>query len=545
MRYFVSLISMLVLGASVADAAPMRDPRVTNVYSAGKGVTAAAQSVSLGGGQGVNLVTEMPLMMEQQYNEAMNMQLPVRVANKDKEYLVRVGDTAAGVDLEDLNICANLRPGAVFAWDTPTFPGAAGVVDMTADTCVMEVDLVYFDNTQQKRVASMRVPFGTSFDCTIESFPEDGYLPAIETTILPAEHEPTIEDVERVMDEERKDNTAIKTVAGMVVGGVMGNMFGDGGKDSGLFGTGGNKVYTTLGGAAIGAGGMYASQQVGHVAGSVVESGLAGGAGGMLIGNITGGALGGTAVLDIQDCKLDPQDTDTTDCLLGFVYTGGQTAQNVFCKPTDLQNCFTQNDDKVAQCRNFVATYSDGKCKPQAGMNVLDTTSSDCQGIGFVERNNLMGGGKEYVAGTCTLGGTQKRAVARWTGSKSATLGDFNKMNPAFNGPVIEAGLSWNGTGTEIALTNDVKFEPATKGASDGGVIDFNNAARNKATAIGGAAGAGVGGFAGYKRAEGELADRYLAAVTEYAASLEKWWCISGPTNRLARYGEAFSVPTP
>ncbi|MDR0319512.1 MAG: hypothetical protein LBH81_02115 [Rickettsiales bacterium] len=548
MKKLVSLFALVLFtGAAMADT---RDPRQTQNYSAGKGAGAASVSASFGGGAGMNLVTEAPAFIEQQRAaeeqaeyERLNAPLPVRVGNRNLEMMIRNGDTSAGVDMEDLQLCASIYSNAVFAWDRPNYQGASTITNLSQYTCVMEVDLVAFVGTQRIVVATMRAPVGSTFECNIDSFPPEGYQPAIEQIVLPADHEPTLADVEKQMSKEREKNATAKTVAGILIGGLMGNMIGApaaGTNDT--FGMGGNKIATTLGGAAIGGTGMYAAQQVGHTAGSTVESALVGGAAGAVMGNMTAGVVGGGSVLDIRKCKEGY-------CLVGRVFQDGNENTEVFCEAANINKCvrIDRNTsgvkvEKSVSCRDFAAQGC-----VEAGKE-FNANSEGCRNarfadiaIGSNERQDATG---KWIKGKCTVGGTSKAALAPWSGSKSITLAEFNKDHSGKVSECVIASESGAATGENCTKPEVNSFQPGTLDASDGGVVDFNNAARNTGTLIGTGAGAGIGGLAGYKGASQALSDRHVAAVQEYADSLRKFRCESG-SKILDDYKKTITIPVP
>jgi len=89
---------------------------------------------------------------------------------------------------------------------------------------------------------------------------------------------------------------------------------------------------------------------------------------------------------------------------------------------------------------------------------------------------------------------------------------------------------------------SDVVFTPSSGDASDGGLIDLSNPARNKGTIAGAAAGGALGGFAGYQGAQDEITDRWLSATREYEDSLSNFVCMTG-TRYLSKYNDYVEIP--
>ena len=85
-------------------------------------------------------------------------------------------------------------------------------------------------------------------------------------------------------------------------------------------------------------------------------------------------------------------------------------------------------------------------------------------------------------------------------------------------------------------------FTPAYKSVSDGGVIDFNNAARTKSTMIGAGAGGALGALSGAAGADAAINERYLTALREYEDSLSNIVCYTG-ARYLAKYNDVIIIP--
>ncbi|MBR6751925.1 MAG: hypothetical protein IKL95_01485, partial [Alphaproteobacteria bacterium] len=85
-------------------------------------------------------------------------------------------------------------------------------------------------------------------------------------------------------------------------------------------------------------------------------------------------------------------------------------------------------------------------------------------------------------------------------------------------------------------------FTPAYKSASDGSVIDFNNAARTKSTVIGAGAGGALGALSGAAGAETAVQERWQTAMREYDDSLNNIVCYTG-ARYLSRYNDVVIIP--
>ncbi|MDR2686095.1 MAG: hypothetical protein LBB23_05030 [Rickettsiales bacterium] len=620
--FFVSsvfTISATLMGAADAATWSRTDPRINNVYSAGQGAANASVSIStpeLGGGTGVNLLTEAPALIEQQKKAAeaaeqarLTKELPIRVANHMTEMKIRNGDNSAGVDLDDLHICASISVGATFAWDKPTIKTGIGHIDMNKDDCVMEVELrmnrpnkLDPNRNEQLSLARMNVPYGTIVDCHLDSFPSEGYLPDIMAAgvELPADRAPEMADVEKVMNSERKQNAWFKVLGAAVIGGVGGNMLsqGNSGKMVGLKDIGGAGWAKTLGGAAIGAGGMYVAQEsMGYQGGTMLESAMMGGAGGAVLGNMTAGLTGyGDDVLKFGSC--DGKDSDSEECIWGFVYDTSDMYENVpvvcdvnfncrlmgelvpnqstfmlslssvnssrkyFLVDADVKNAGTAasnsssssaaapvpannkpwNTTKPVFCRNFKAInaptctkHSDADCIDKK-QNSIGNFTNDPGSNGEITPTTTK---TNFLIGTCTTGGTPRRKFLNLAASgcsKPKNTKDFETNCKKDDRKCSDTSIS--------QATSCKEFEPAMISATDGGILDLSNKARNKATLIGAAGGAGVGGFSGYKRAEDEMQQRLFAAQKEWEESQKKFGCYSG-AKFFGVYGQPFNVPLP
>ena len=99
------------------------------------------------------------------------------------------------------------------------------------------------------------------------------------------------------------------------------------------------------------------------------------------------------------------------------------------------------------------------------------------------------------------------------------------------------------GVGDLIEDENAVaNFEPSSRDADDGALIDLSNQARAKGTIVGTAAGGALGGFAGYQGAQTEVSERWVSALREYEDSLSNFVCFTGG-RFLSKYNDYADIP--
>ena len=89
---------------------------------------------------------------------------------------------------------------------------------------------------------------------------------------------------------------------------------------------------------------------------------------------------------------------------------------------------------------------------------------------------------------------------------------------------------------------SDSSFLVMDQSAEDGGLIDFNNKARLKATLIGAGSGAAMGAFVAYQGAKSDIQLRWEQEVRTYKDSLNRVYCATG--NRfLSSYNDDAYIP--
>ena len=499
--------------------------------------------------------------------------LPVMVSNEKlaAEILNNTSETTVG----DLDACAMIYPNGVFRWETPE----SGIRRNPYDQCVAVVSLV--DANTNAVLATTTVASGDSFKCNIDNFPESGMnAAALSKTELPADMAPTMEDVEAVMNEEQKQNAGFKIAAGAIIAGVAGNILAP--KEAGnskLFGTGKDQLIGTAAGVATGAGIMAASSYSGKVAGDTIKSTAVNAASGMIVGNMLAGATGGDSYLNIQKCNIsDAPDgyNGEHDCIAGTFAEQGKSISEIDSGATFLIDA----NKNIKKCN----TDSEGlKCEPYAGSLVNITLEHTGSAVSFdsiftkgnikdTEFSNLTryysegNNGvifKEYPSTETQKDNTyykisnayeakgEKHAYIVFksdlghSGIKGYKQSDFTTLIGGKEFEYFNRNHSGS-VGAVIQLSEEKKpnvtFTPLTRDASSGGLVDINNKARAKGTAVGAAAGGAMGGFAGYQGAQSEITDRWTSAVREYEDSLSNFVCMTGG-RYLSKYNDYVEIP--
>ena len=502
-----------------------------------------------------------------------NDSLPVRVGNLDLATRIARGDTSVDTTVADLESCAMIYPTGEFRWDTPTLGIHAG----GNMTCVAVVEM---RDTKKKEVdgsdlvlARAYVAAGDSFTCNISEFPESSYTLAAENVEFPADAEPTMDDVIRVMNDEQKKNAGLKIVAGAVIGGLTGNFTGknDAGNTS-MLGTDKGKMQNSAIGALSGAALMAGNAYGGKVAGDTILSAGVNAMAGGLIGNMT---ASGNQVMRIEKCKL-PGGRET-NCLWGVVQLGssvssefdkGKTTyfynidtdsvvactvkkepdsndgvlKNKECNPTYLNNIMLKGYGHLdtAITEKFAKVYNN--TIPSFGLDnkekEIKAKSGDTTEGTWVEIQSARTSDKEILA---MVADVPDRAL----GMNRAKWIEWRKNNPN----AVVYGRDNNGDAYDLKdKANNpytvMDFSPATESGTDGGLIDFGNRARTKATLTGAGAGAGLGALSGYQGAQSDVQDRWVTEVRQYQDSLEKIYCGTGK-RFLGYYNSQLLIPSP
>ena len=138
---------------------------------------------------------------------------------------VAAGEPVSAVS-QQMERCSMIYPNGEFDWARPTLGLGAG----GGATCVAVVELRGYQmgqNGEDIVLARANLAAGDSVRCNISDFPENTHNNSISGNItVPADNPPTIEDVERVMNEEQKKNAGLKIAAGAVLMGLAGNAAG-------------------------------------------------------------------------------------------------------------------------------------------------------------------------------------------------------------------------------------------------------------------------------------------------------------------------------
>ena len=494
------------------------------------------------------------------------VELPINVTNQQLANQIISGDANAAVTVEQLDRCKMIYPNGTFEWARPTIGMGAG----GAPTCTSVVELRVLgqaENGGDLVVARANLAAGDSFECNVSNFPNGTLLADAENVIFPADTQPTVEDVKKIMDEEQKQNAVIKIIGGAVLGGLGGNVAGKNevGKD-GLLGGGKDKITSTVVGAVSGAGLMAASTYSGKVAGDMIMSAGVNAAAGAVMGNMV---ADGDSIMRIEKCMVDG--TETT-CLWGYleqtsdvedkaeVYTSTTNPNYDFkiC-PSDNKPCYN-----ATLTGGYVADYNYGSAD-KSTMSFNDIRAKDPT-FGNVTKYCLQKDGtmKKLSESNCAddaltfikVEGAKKldkRIQAMLVGVEEPSFGykssDEDKVKELYAANQIVGRIS-NGEATTLPATETVlsqaelikKFKPMYRDASDGGIIDMSNKARLKGTLTGAGIGGGVGAFTAYQGAQSEIDERWVAAVREYKDSLQKFYCGTG-TRFLSFYNDIAVSP--
>lgn len=481
--------------------------------------------------------------------------LPVRVANADLANKIARGDTSIDVGVADLESCAAIYPGGVFAWDKPT----AGNKVSRGSTCVATVEMRLLKGTEDVLLARANIASGDSVKCNISDFPEAGYTTDATTVTFPADAEPTMDDVVKIMNEEQKKNAGLKIAAGLVVGGLVGNAAGKNelGKD-GLLGGGKGKVQGTAIGALSGAAVMAGNTYGGKVGGDVILSTGVNAAAGGVIGNMVGG---GNDVLRIEDCT--DLNGATTKCLWGVIeknkpigsgetgfYNISSDSNNTIVCNKDMTGCRTERLIGIVFADADYKSVEDGK----VDQNFLKIRNAPDKLYTYdVTTNKMSAGYTGDSNGMWTLvksaGRPTQRIAAMIPAFKDKTFGskmsDWYKWRTDNSDSATLIGRNNMGVATKLPdkenwSIND--FYPLTISADDGAIIDINNKARLGGTLTGAATGAGLGAFTAYQGAQDEVDQRWVTSVQEYKDSLQKIYCATG-TRFLSSYNDIAIIP--
>ena len=487
------------------------------------------------------------------------VELPINVTNQQLAQQIQSGDANAPVTMSQLDSCKMIYPNGTFEWARPTIGMGAG----GAPTCTSVVELRVIGqglNGGDLVVARANLAAGDSFECNISNFPEMTLMTEAENVEFPADKQPTVEDVKKIMDEEQKQNAALKIIGGVVLGGLAGNVAGknEAGKD-GILGGGKDKITSTVAGALSGGGLMAASTYSGKVAGDMILSTGVNAAAGAVMGNM---AASGDSVMRIERCIVGGNETS---CLWGYLEEtqtmGDEETAYVSttdirdfricepgqkCKSADLTSVVV-DDYKTINNSKTGAAYTlpeilneqfnkvkDKYCLGQEGKMVKEGNGG-CQGSNTIRYARLSSA--SYVT---------KRVPAMLTGVEDKGFGykssDWNDVKKLYGTNEI-VGRGGNGDVTTLSAGANIEnFKPMYRDAADGGIIDMSNKARLKGTLTGAGVGGAAGAFTAYQGAQSEIDERWVSAVREYKDSLQKFYCGTG-TRFLSFYNDITVIP--
>ena len=472
------------------------------------------------------------------------------------------GEIKSAVEDTKMDSCKMIYPNGTFEWTRPTIGVGAG----GAQTCTSVVELRVLGQAEDGGdlvVARANLAAGDSFDCNIDNFPEATWLPEVENVSFPADTQPTIEDVKRVMDEEQKQNAVVKIIGGALLGGLGGNIAGKNevGKDS-MLGGGKDKIISTVVGTVGGAGLMAASTYSGKVAGDMIMSAGVNAAAGAVMGNIV---ADGESKMRIEKCNVGGMEQT---CLWGFIEETGDVDGNAYVSTTNIYDFKVCDTNNKCENKNLTgATVVGYEGSRLVNGKLRKWTLEDVYREGFdkvTQRYCINTQGKmklEGEAGECIndtryaeISGAKavtKRIQAMAVGVKDKPFGykSFDDLqddnpNPTFVGRTSSGEETTFPAGVEVGKLSWSDFKPLEVDSSDGGVIDMTNKARLGGTLTGAGIGGGVGAFTAYQGAQSEIDERWVAAVREYKDLLQKFYCGTG-TRFLSFYNDTVVIPKP
>lgn len=491
-------------------------------------------------------------------------ELTIKVSDKNLADKIRNGSIDTDVTMDHLERCAMIYPNGEFEWARPRVGLGAG----SAATCTAVVEIRAIGagpNGSDAVLARTNLASGDSVKCNISAFPEASWLPAAGEVEFPADAQPTIEDVVAVMNEEQKQNAAVKLIGGAILGGLGGNITGasEPGSDS-IIGGGRDKIIHTVvgavGGTAIAAGGTYG----GKVAGDMIMSAGVNAAAGSVVANVM---ASGEGVLRIESCKVHDIEQE---CLWGFVVTtkSGSAKSNgtMYVSSTNIKD-FKICKEAENTCRNadLINVKIDGYNSTNARMKISDNkpyeledmfaenwaevTDKYCYKDGKMEPGSSCDNGSFWIK-VDSADEVEKRMPALVVGVKDKAFGykrdEWSKFKEKYgaNEIVERAGRGAAvGNGSRGTLAGDgVVFEPVYIDSSDGGIIDMDNKARLGDTLTGAGIGAGAGAFTAYQGAQNEIEERWVAEVDAYKRSLQRVYCATG-TRFLSYYNDNVAIP--
>ncbi len=485
------------------------------------------------------------------------VELPINVTNQQLAQQIQSGDANAPVTMSQLDSCKMIYPNGTFEWARPTIGMGAG----GAPTCTSVVELRVIGqglNGGDLVVARANLAAGDSFECNISNFPEMTLMTEAGNVEFPADKQPTVEDVKKIMDEEQKQNAALKIIGGVVLGGLAGNVAGknEAGKD-GILGGGKDKITSTVAGALSGGGLMAASTYSGKVAGDMILSTGVNAAAGAVMGNM---AASGDSVMRIERCIVGGNETS---CLWGYLEeTTGLGSKDAYVSTTNIRDFRICEPEEKCTSEDLtggtVEGYDMSNVKTSAAYTLLEIKADNFAKSPKYCLNSK--GVMEKDKGECPENNTtrfakitgasivSKRTPAMLVGVEDKGFGykssDWNDVKKLYGTNEL-VGRDGRGDATTLSQSDKVNidnFKPMYRDAADGGIIDMSNKARLKGTLTGAGVGGAAGAFTAYQGAQSEIDERWVSAVREYKDSLQKFYCGTG-TRFLSFYNDITVIP--
>lgn len=508
--------------------------------------------------------------------------------------IANANGTTTTVSANQMDACNAIYPGGTFDWLRPTM----GMQSGASPKCSAYVEMRAYDTagTGYKVLATGYLASGDAVKCNIDNFPDITVVGRDFT--YPADAAPTVEDVERVMVAENKTNAGFKILAAAVVGGLGGNIVGkaEKGNDS-LLGTNTEKLKSTAIGAVGGAALMTASTQINdYKAGNMILSTGMNAAAGAVAGNVM---ATGEDVLQIDNCTVykttnktekdtdkTEKDPDVTKCIYGTIKTKNDAQPKVSddtngyffynyatkefykCEKIDKEDEYTKCQLQSLIVNEFDNSKVNDACKDENFgtddcKNALEKLEYDEK---YVFDDNSGKAKSTYEKTLKKQSSDEKITIVKLksvkqAGSRTGAMVALQKDTPNnIFGYSKEDWRNRNDEKSKLKLHKDGEdykvydlygnptnanisdFTPAYKSASDGSVIDFNNAARTKSTVIGAGAGGALGALSGAAGAESAVQERWQTAMREYDDSLNNIVCYTG-ARYLSRYNDVVIIP--
>lgn len=514
--------------------------------------------------------------------------LPVMVS--DEKLASAILNNSSNTTVGQLENCAMIYPNGVFRWEIPQ----SGIRQNQANQCVAVVSLINANTNEV--LATTTLASGDAMKCNIDSFPESGMNASIlSKTILPADAAPTMDDVEKVLNQEQKQNAGIKIAAGAVISALAGNALSK--KEAGstaIIGTSKSQLEGTAIGAVTGAGIMAASTYTGKVAGDTIKSTAVNAASGAVIGNMLAGQSSSGGILVVKKCKINEDipaysynvDNDKKasypaiskgeyDCIVGKIEKLNENVSTndkkvyVVNRNGSAKTC-DKNNGTLTNCSSIRLLNINVKYQKTDTKSFEDVKDEDSQWRFLNVYIPDNGDTSKFVLSTNSEHDSQndnayfeienaykvdasaQRAYMLFRDgipfkSRSISGHKTSELNSIKNDKTASYIYMYRNSdgsvGQQIKEDKDkIYFTPTSGDASDGGLVDLSNPARAKGTITGAAAGGALGGFAGYQGAQDEITDRWLSATREYEDSLSNFVCMTG--NRfLSKYNDYVEIP--